>query len=157
MVTKANRCTADVDRLQGAEGEQGLTSARGSMAGKEEQEVLPLWIPDLQASFCCPARTSGRFCHHVRSEMMKKNMHGEEEPRNRGRKDGSVGRKRQSRLRESALQASFSQSGLNVWERLRSKSGPRGERPVAFTEREREREGGKRKRERDREREGLHD
>lgn len=43
-----------------------------------------------------------------------------------------------------ALPASFSQLGLNVWERLRSKSGLRGERPVTFTEREWERrEGGR--------------
>lgn len=38
----------------------------------------------------------------------------------------------------------FSQQGLNVWERLRSKSGLRGDRPVAQTEREREgRESGR--------------
>lgn len=38
------------------------------------------------------------------------------------------------------LPSNFSQLGLNVWERLRSISGLRGERPVAFTGRERERE-----------------
>lgn len=37
---------------------------------------------------------------------------------------------------------SFGQLGLNVWERLRSKSGLKGERPVAFTERGRGRVGG---------------
>lgn len=43
-----------------------------------------------------------------------------------------------------ALLTSFSQLGRSAWERLRSKSGLTGERPMAFTEREWERrEGGR--------------
>lgn len=59
------------------------------------------------------------------------------------RGEGEEGKEEEldSKDRGRAPPASFSQLGLNVWERLRSKSGLRGERPVAFTERDREREG----------------
>ncbi len=69
--------------------------------------------------------------------------------RRRGRKDRYCMQETKE-WRESALPASLSQFGLNVWERRRSKSGLRGERPVAFTEREGERDWGKRERESER-------
>lgn len=64
---------------------------------------------------------------------MKKDRGGEEE------KKEELDTENKGEKGICAPPASFRQLGLNVWERLRSKSGLRGERPVAFTKRERER------------------
>lgn len=57
----------------------------------------------------------------------------------RQREEGKI--QKTQKTRESVHhRPGFSQQCLNGWERLRSKSGLRGERPVAFTGRQTERE-----------------
>lgn len=82
-VTNTNRRPAEVDRSEvgGGESAECLTSARGSMAGEQEQLARLCGTrptgknPGLTPSIRCPTRTSATMSDE---EVIKESRHGEE-------------------------------------------------------------------------------